>query len=426
MANNSIFTHKLFHILITFVALTCEATYGDQFVGVQGTEFVLNGQPFLFNGFNSYWMMHVAAEPAERGKVTEVLREAAANGLTVCRTWAFSDGGDHALQVSPGMYNEFVFQGLDFVISEAQKYGIRLILSLVNNFKDFGGRAQYVQWAQNAGAAVNGEDDFYTNEVVKGYYKNHVKTVLTRINTMTNMAYKDDSTIMAWELMNEPRCQSDYSGKMINGWIQEMSTYAKSLDEKHLLEAGMEGFYGDSMPEKKQLSGQTDDAQTAFVQRWMWSHWDDARRILQKPLVFAEFGKSKKDPGYTVDGRDAYLDTVYRSIYRFARSGGGSMAGGLVWQVMAEGMESYDDGYEIVLSQEPVTTGLIARQSKVMSVLAHMLGGPAEASRQQEMNMAASVGGRRHRRGRGSGGGHRRHRKGNKGGALHGSRMAHP
>lgn len=69
-------------------------------------------------------------------------------------------------------------QGLDFVISEAQKYGIRLILSLVNNFKDFGGRAQYVQWAQNAGAAVNGEDDFYTNEVVKGYYKNHVKVSL--------------------------------------------------------------------------------------------------------------------------------------------------------------------------------------------------------------------------------------------------------
>lgn len=117
MANHSIsLTYKLFHILsvlLTLLALTCEPTYGDQFVGVQGTEFVLNDQPFLFNGFNSYWMMHVAAEPAERGKVTEVLREAAANGLTVCRTWAFSDGGDRALQVSPGVYNELVFQVID-------------------------------------------------------------------------------------------------------------------------------------------------------------------------------------------------------------------------------------------------------------------------------------------------------------------------
>lgn len=48
------------------------------------------------------------------------------------------------------------------------------------------------------------------------FFLSFFQTVLTRINTMTNMAYKDDSTIMAWELMNEPRCQSDYSGKMIN------------------------------------------------------------------------------------------------------------------------------------------------------------------------------------------------------------------
>lgn len=61
------------------------------------------------------------------------------------------------------------------MISEAKTYGIRLILSFVNNFKDYGGRAQYVEWARNAGTAVNGEDDFYTSSVVKGYYQNHIK-----------------------------------------------------------------------------------------------------------------------------------------------------------------------------------------------------------------------------------------------------------
>lgn len=66
-------------------------------------------------------------------------------------------------------------QALDFVISEARRYGVRLILSFVNNYKDYGGRPQYVEWARNAGVDVNGEDDFYTNPTVKEYYKKHVK-----------------------------------------------------------------------------------------------------------------------------------------------------------------------------------------------------------------------------------------------------------
>lgn len=66
-------------------------------------------------------------------------------------------------------------------MSEAPKYGLRLMLSLVNNYKDFGGRPQYVQWARSAGVSVNSDDDFYTNPVVKGYYKNHVK--VTKLTT---------------------------------------------------------------------------------------------------------------------------------------------------------------------------------------------------------------------------------------------------
>ena len=77
-------------------------------------------------------------------------------------------------------------QGLDFVISEAKKNGVRLILSLSNNYKDFGGRPQYVNWARNAGAPVNSDDDFYTNEVVKGYYKNHVKVQIIINSELTS------------------------------------------------------------------------------------------------------------------------------------------------------------------------------------------------------------------------------------------------
>lgn len=66
-------------------------------------------------------------------------------------------------------------QGLDYVISEAKKYNILLILSFVNNYNDFGGRGQYVQWARNAGVQINKDDDFYTHPVVKEYYKKHVQ-----------------------------------------------------------------------------------------------------------------------------------------------------------------------------------------------------------------------------------------------------------
>lgn len=65
------------------------------------------------------------------------------------------------------------------MISEAKKYAVYMILSLVNNWDDFGGRTQYVQWARDRGQNVNGKDDFYTNSVVKGFYKEHVKVKVT-------------------------------------------------------------------------------------------------------------------------------------------------------------------------------------------------------------------------------------------------------
>ncbi|KAI8011550.1 Mannan endo-1,4-beta-mannosidase 6 [Camellia lanceoleosa] len=39
-------------------------------------------------------------------------------------------------------------QALDFVVSEARKYKIRLILSLTNNWDAYGGKAQYVKWGE--------------------------------------------------------------------------------------------------------------------------------------------------------------------------------------------------------------------------------------------------------------------------------------
>ncbi|RAL52536.1 hypothetical protein DM860_017230 [Cuscuta australis] len=188
----------------------------EGFIRASGVHFSVEGYPFYANGFNAYWLMYVASDPSQRHKVSEAYRAAASHGLTVARTWAFSDGGYRPLQSSPGSYNQDMFQGLDFVIAEARKYGIKLILSLVNNYESFGGKKQYVNWAKNqAGQQLSSDDDFFTNSVVKGYYKNHIQTVLNRRNSVSGVVYKNDPTIMAWELMNEPRCLSDPSGNTI-------------------------------------------------------------------------------------------------------------------------------------------------------------------------------------------------------------------
>lgn len=372
------------------------------FVKTRGSNFVLDGRPVYVNGFNSYWLMVLATNPTDREKVTSVFEQAVAHGLTVARSWAFNDGNTSGvLQTSPGEYNEEVFKGLDFVVSHAKSYGIRLILSFVNNFKDFGGRAQYVQWGRNAGLNIKSDDDFYTNPTVKGYYKNHVKTVMTRVNSISGIAYKDDPTIFSWELINEPRCQSDPSGRTVQGWINEMAAYVKSIDSNHLLEAGMEGFYGESTPERKKynpvgdesgtdfiannkipwidfvtvhsypdiwLAGSDENAQLSFLKKWIQIHSEDVETVLKKPVLFAEFGKSYKDPGYSTAQRDRFYNTAYNNIYS-AVSSGKAGGGGLFWQLMAEGMDSYADGYDIVLSRNPSIAAIIFSQSHRMSVL---------------------------------------------------------
>ena len=49
-------------------------------------------------------------------------------------------------QKSPYVYDEDVFKARDFVLSEARKYKIRLILSLRDNWEEYGSKAQHVKW----------------------------------------------------------------------------------------------------------------------------------------------------------------------------------------------------------------------------------------------------------------------------------------
>ncbi|XP_023523796.1 mannan endo-1,4-beta-mannosidase 7-like isoform X2 [Cucurbita pepo subsp. pepo] len=312
-------------VLVVLVLVLVRAKADDGFVSTRGQQLILNGSPFYANGFNAYWLMYFGSDPSQRNKVSSAFEEAVKHGLSIGRTWAFSDGGDSPLQYSPGSYNEKMFQ-----------------------------------------------------------------SILTRINSFTGVAYKDDPTIMAWELMNEPRCPSDPSGNTIQAWIREMGSYLKSIDGKHLLEAGLEGFYGQSrnqgnpnfqvgtdfiannqIPEidfatvhsypDQWLTGSTNQNQLSFLNTWLNEHIQDAQNILHKPVLFAEFGKSTKNSAS--DQRDQLYNAVYSAVYSSAR-GGGAAVGGLFWQLLVEGMDSFRDGYEVILSENPSTANLISQESR--------------------------------------------------------------
>ncbi|CAD5181733.1 unnamed protein product [Musa acuminata subsp. malaccensis] len=399
-------TEVLVHglLLWTLLASRDSRAHGDTgFVRTNMTHFLVNRRPFSLNGFNAYWLMYVASFPEEgRSMVSSAFQEASTHGLTLARTWAFRDGGYKPLQRSPGVYDEDMFQGLDFVISEAKKYGIYLVLSLVNNFESFGGRTQYIQWARDEGGHLSSDDDFYRDEVVKSYYKNHVRAILTRVNTITGVAYKDEAAIFAWELVNEPRCETDLSGRTLQAWIEEMAAHVKSIDSNHLLEVGLEGFYGETIPERKKINlgyemgtdfisnnqvqgvdfatihaypdmwmpGSTEQTQLAFLQSWIQSHVEDADAVLRKPLLISEFGKSSRLSNRTGDVKAALYTTVYDAIYASAR-GGGACRGGIFWNLLlgVQEMEGLRDGYEVIFSESPSLGQIISNQSHRISNL---------------------------------------------------------
>lgn len=368
------------------------------FVERNGTQFVVDGKIFYINGWNSYWFMDHAVSEYSRPRIREMLQAGAKMGLTVCRTWAFNDGDYNALQISPGRYDEKVFRALDHVIAEARQHGIRLLLCLVNNLQAYGGKTQYVKWAWEEGVGLSSSNDsFFFDPSIRHYFKNYVKTVLTRKNTITGIEYRDDPTIFGWELINEPRCVSDASGDTLQDWIEEMSMFVKSVDKNHLLTVGVEGFYGPKSPKKSSVNPEfwaadlgsdfirnsmisTIDFASVhiypdhwfkkqdlgeklrFISKWMRSHIEDGEKELMKPVTFTEFGLSDQNKGFDPSQRDEYYKTVFDIIYKSAKKNGAG-AGSFAWQFFVGGMQEYNDEFGIVPWESPATYKLITEHS---------------------------------------------------------------
>lgn len=376
------------------------------FVSTNSTQFIIiddggggGVSAFYVNGWNSYWLMMKSVWSPSRSKVSEMLKRGAQMELTVCRTWAFSDGrGPDALQVSPGLFNDRVFRGLDYVIVEARRNHIRLILSLVNNLAAFGGKNQYVKWAKEAGVNVSLSDDsFFSNPVIKDYYKAYIKAVLKRKNSLSGVRYSEEPAIFAWELMNEPRCASSSSAPVLQAWIAEMAAYIKSLDKRHLVTVGLEGFYGLNTTNKSEVnpgiwaaSLGTDfilnsaidnidfasvhaypdswiphadlEAKTNYLSNWVDSHISDGDFVLRKPVLFTEIGSRWDVDGKGVHERDVLLKIVYDKIYESAKKRQAG-SGALIWQLLVEDVDRYSDQFSFIPQDSPSTYKLIKEQS---------------------------------------------------------------
>ena len=350
--------------------------------------FLLEGKPFCFHGANNYYLHH-----KPRAAVLEVLDAARSMELKVLRTWAFLDRGSldesRANAKEPGHAEGVYFQywdealarpafndganglqHLDFVLHAARERGLKLILVLTNNWRDFGGMDQYLIWF-----GLTRHHEFYGDDRVRAAYKDWVMHLVSRQNSIDGMLYSEDPAIFGWELANEPRTinfgafdsAEGWNTSTLIDWASEMSLFIQGLDPNHLVSVGDEGFLdggGQGWPyqaaygvDHKQLTSLPSvDFGTfhlypehwgqpkSFGESWINAHLELARAI-RKPTLLEEYGvsvqRSDETSGEVVSGLPA-RKSAYTNWSDALRSSGG--AGGLFWLLSGhDGAQLYPD-----------------------------------------------------------------------------------
>ena len=359
-------------LLLPAILTGCTSTPKESpspFIQVKNGQFIRNGQPYYYIGSNFWYGAILASEGTggNRERLHRELDSLKAIGVDNLRILVGSDGKrgvptkvEPTLQEAPGIYNDTILAGLDYLLAEMEKRDMLAVLYLNNSWEWSGGYSQYLAWARGDKAPVPAVDgwpafmnyvkEFVVSDSAQALFANHVKYILTRTNRYTHRKYTDDPTIMSWQIGNEPRAfASDSIHKAAFAeWMSKTSSLIRSLDPNHLISTGSEGKHGceeDIALFEKVHANTNIDYMNIHIwpYNWGWAPKDSLQENLekactntqayinehlniakkyQKPLVLEEFGYPRDSfqfgKNISTHARDGYYKCIFDLIVKHA------------------------------------------------------------------------------------------------------------
>jgi mannan endo-1,4-beta-mannosidase len=369
------------------------------FVDVRDGRLTLDGEPYRFVGANLWYGAWLGSPAAygDRARLRRELDKLKALGVTNLRVLGSGEQSPAKVALDPTFrgpgqdYNADLLAGLDVLLAEMGQRGMKAVIYL-NNFWDWsGGMPAYLRWAGNGTWFQQGDPAhpwpefadysgrFYGDAKANALFRHYVKALVSRVNTVTGKPYRDDPTLMAWQLANEPRPGGSEAFGVANlptyyRWIDETATLIKSLDTRHLVSTGSEGAKGclereACVVEAHKLAAIDYVTLHVWPNNWSWidpknqaATYDagEARCVdyvtrhialakgLNKPLVIEEFGLIRDDRAFAPDAPANLKDRFYKTIFGLALAdmkAGGPTAGTNFWAWNGEGRAQHDNAW---------------------------------------------------------------------------------
>ncbi len=347
----------LFSFLLTFFT----SAFTQNFVKVIDGQFSLEGKNYNYIGTNYWYAALLATTPAGKLRLAKELDFLQSHKINNLRIVAAAEGvGDiitvpriaPATQTQQGVFSEEVLQGLDYLLTEMAKRNMKAVLYLSNNWEWSGGFLQYLQWNKEIEDSVlqrkiswdetrDMVSKFYSCESCKEAYEKQLLKIVGRTNTISKVSYKNDATIMAWQLANEPRPMRPAAIEDYKKWIASSAASIKSIDPNHLVSIGTEGYIG---TENKEVftaihADKNIDYTTIHIwpKNWQWYNPENIKKEfpavikqtkdyiqehiiisqqLNKPLVIEEFGFPRDEGSFSDQSTTNYRDKFYKEIFK--------------------------------------------------------------------------------------------------------------
>lgn len=361
--------HYLLMMLCALALFSCnqgkQESTSNEFIRVENGQFIRNGKPYYYVGANFWYgaILGSEGEGGNRERLHQELDFLKSIGVDNLRILVGADGDrgitakvEPTLQIEPGVYNDTILAGLDYLMMEMGKRDMAAILYLNNSWEWSGGYSMYLQWAGKGKAPVPAVDgwpaymefvqQFVQCDSAKALFSNYVKDIITRKNRFTGKKYIEDPTIMSWQIGNEPRAFSDENKEAFALWIADIAAQIRSLDPNHLISTGSEGKHGCEQDidlfERIHADTNIDYLNLhMWPYNWGWVKEDslsegvagakekakaylDEHLIIgakyQKPVVMEEFGFPRDGFKFSKDTPTTARDEFYKYIFELISS----------------------------------------------------------------------------------------------------------